>query len=70
VRHEALLDQDLAEALPGLLLDRERVLELCGGQQSALDEKRSQGPPVQWGRIHGCNIGTHAAGIERFRRPA
>ena len=66
MRDEALLDQDLAQPLAGLLLERECVLELGSRQQAALDEQRSQGSPVQWRRIHGPLIGKEALRIEQI----
>ena len=46
---EAELDDDLAEALPGRLLHRERLLELIAREHARVDEQAPEGNPVQVG---------------------
>ena len=57
---EAELDDRLAEALPGLLLLRQRLLEFVACEQALLDEQSPEWPPGDVGRFHRLPIGSVA----------
>src|SRR5437868_165152 len=52
MRHEAELDDGLAEPLAGRGLLLERALELLLGQEALLDQKTPEGPPGGGSRFH------------------
>ena len=56
-RHEAELDDRLAEPLTGRLLQNEGALELVVGQKTLFDEQASKGTPGDAGRFHTLDIG-------------
>ena len=65
-RHEAELDDRLAEPLTCRLLQNESALELVVGQKTLFDEQASKGTPRNAGRFHPLDIGSVAPGDKGF----
>jgi hypothetical protein len=65
-RHEAELDDRLAEPLTCRLLQNEGALELVVGQKTLFDEQAPKGTPRNAGRFHTLDIGVGALGDKRF----